>query len=89
MQLYNNGLYATYMHLSSIESGIDIGENIAGGVIIGKVGDTGTYSSGLHLHFSLGTSDLLWVDRTAPINDVYTWSSAQIQTFVDPLAYIN
>lgn len=89
IQLYSGGLYATYMHLSSIDGGVVEGTNISGGAIIGKAGDTGTYSSGTHLHLSLGTSNIMWVSKTGPVNDVYTWNSTQIQTFVDPLAYIN
>ncbi len=89
VQLYNNGLYATYMHLSSIDSSVVEGGTVASGAILGKAGNTGTYSTGTHLHLSLGTSNALWVSKTVPINDIYTWNASQIETFLDPLAYIN
>lgn len=45
-----NGLRSFYGHMSAVD--VRVGQTVAGGAVIGKVGSTG-YSTGPHLHFEI------------------------------------
>ncbi len=64
---HGDGLGTVYMHLQSL--GVEQGETVTAGQIIGTVGRSGTTSSGPHLHieFRVGTDR---IDPTKPLADV-------------------
>jgi murein DD-endopeptidase MepM/ murein hydrolase activator NlpD len=66
-----DGMYSGYSHLSAIHVGD--GESVSRGQIVANVGNTGTCTTGPHLHLTLG-------DHLESYNDRIT---------VDPLAYID
>ncbi|MCC6750165.1 MAG: M23 family metallopeptidase [Deltaproteobacteria bacterium] len=51
MLRHDNGLVSCYMHLS--EKRVQVGERVAAGQLLGRVGRTGIKSSDPHLHFEL------------------------------------
>lgn len=59
----NDGLYAGYYHLNSID--VEMGQEVKAGGTIGTVGDTGA-SDGAHLHLEI--SDRVWAPSTAGTN---------------------
>jgi hypothetical protein len=50
---HQNGYYTFYCHLSSV----NVSGHVKRGQSIGKAGNTGSSSGGVHLHFALSTSD--------------------------------
>lgn len=96
LQLNAGQYYATYMHLSSYANGLAVNDVLSENEVIAHVGNSGTSSeanglpNGYHLHFSLATSDLLYVYNTTTANaNVLNWDDEQINDFLDPLAYFN
>jgi hypothetical protein len=60
---HGDGLVTRYAHLSGIADGLEVGQQIAQGQVIGTVGNSGTPESlynpegGLHLHFEIWLDD--------------------------------
>ena len=60
---HGDGIVTRYAHLSSVETGLKVGDTIAAGTVIAKVGDSGTPESlsnpgsEVHLHFELRVGD--------------------------------
>jgi Peptidase family M23 len=46
-----------YIHLDSIRADLSEGDRVKGGELIGRLGSTGIFSTGPHLHFSLSLRD--------------------------------
>jgi hypothetical protein len=46
-----------YIHLDSIRDDLTVGDRVKSGELIGRLGSTGIYSTGPHLHFSLSLRD--------------------------------
>lgn len=46
-------VYTSYMHLDSIAAGLEVGDEVQPGDILGTLGRTGIRNSAAHLHFSL------------------------------------
>ncbi len=65
----NEILHFSYSHLNQIASGIDVGDEIKKGQIIGYMGDTGT-AAGIHLHFQ---GDL----STAPFSPYWPFTNTE------------
>lgn len=67
---HGNGVMTSYNHLSSIDSGIRIGEKVKKGDVIGKVGNSGLMgeaknnNEGVHLHLEI------WIDGEFLGNDM-------------------
>ena len=55
------GIYSGYAHLSDID--VEVGQRIAGGQVIGRVGNSGR-SSGAHLHWEI-VGQGIWLDGLA------------------------
>lgn len=87
VQLYSQNLrlFATYMHLKSTHLQKD--DVVGAGDTIGKSGNSGTNDP--HMHFSLATSDILAAGRNYVSDSIIDWTAADIEMFVDPLAYIH
>ena len=49
---HNNGYYSLYGHMQKFAAGIQVGQTVARGQIIGYIGSTGK-STGAHLHFEV------------------------------------
>ena len=60
---HGDGLITRYAHLSGIADGLEVGDDVAQGQVIGTVGNSGTPRSlydaegGLHLHFEIWLDD--------------------------------
>lgn len=52
---HGNGLYTGYAHLASIASGVNVGDRVRAGELLGKMGTTGAASRAIHLHFEART----------------------------------
>ncbi len=50
---HDNAIRTRYMHLNSIDEGVQPGMRVDAGTTIGAVGNTGTSSHGAHLHFEV------------------------------------
>ncbi len=50
---HDDGTLTAYMHLDDIADGLDVGDVVEAGQMIGTLGATAVYSSAPHLHFSL------------------------------------
>lgn len=57
---------AVYAHLSALASGVRVGSKVKAGQVIGYVGNTGTNSSGPHLHFEIQNVRNGWGHHTDP-----------------------
>lgn len=62
----DNGLYAVYAHMKSINSRLKQGDKIEEGEIIGIMGNTGL-SFGVHLHFELREKPFAGAKSIEPI----------------------
>ena len=49
---HNNGYYTLYAHMNKFAEGLQVGQTVARGQVIGYVGSTG-YSTGPHIHFEV------------------------------------
>ena len=50
---YENGWKSTFLHMEYIEEGITEGMSVTENTIVGKMGDTGDWSTGAHLHWKI------------------------------------
>jgi hypothetical protein len=50
---HDDGTLTAYMHLDDIVDGLEVGDHVDGGQMIGTLGATAVYASAPHLHFSL------------------------------------
>jgi murein DD-endopeptidase MepM/ murein hydrolase activator NlpD len=50
---HEDGTLTAYMHLDTIEPGLEVGDHVDGGQQIGTLGATAVYSAAPHCHFSL------------------------------------
>jgi murein DD-endopeptidase MepM/ murein hydrolase activator NlpD len=50
---HDDGTLTAYMHLDDIAEGLDVGDFVEAGQMIGTLGATAVYSAAPHLHFSL------------------------------------
>ena len=50
---HEDGTLTAYMHLDDIADGLDVGDRVEAGQMIGTLGATAVYASAPHLHFSL------------------------------------
>jgi murein DD-endopeptidase MepM/ murein hydrolase activator NlpD len=50
---HDDGTLTAYMHLDDIVDGLEVGDHVDGGQMIGTLGATACYASAPHLHFSL------------------------------------
>ena len=85
---HQNGLVATYAHLSTIK--VSAGQKVSPGEIIGYSGNTG-YSTGPHLHVSVYAATAVKVQSLpskACGGNTYTLPVSAINAYLDPLAYI-
>jgi murein DD-endopeptidase MepM/ murein hydrolase activator NlpD len=48
-----DGVFTAYMHLDDIAEGIDVGDEVQPGQMVGTLGKSGVVNAGEHLHFSL------------------------------------
>lgn len=53
---HGKGVYTRYAHLARIRAGIDVGDNVSRGDILGPIGQTGA-TQALHLHLEVLTGD--------------------------------
>ena len=85
---FNNGLAATYGHLSLIKVGQ--GDKVYAGQVIGYSGNTG-YTTGPHLHISVYAANAVEV-KTMPSKAcggrIYTLPIAPINGYLDPMVYL-
>lgn len=73
---HGNGNITDYHHLSEISVSTDSGKNfVKQGQVIGKVGNTGTWTTGPHLHFGIRVND----------KEPLVWSRDK---YVDPRPYL-
>lgn len=85
---FNNGLAATYGHLSLIKVGE--GDRVYAGQVIGYSGNTG-YSTGPHLHVSVYAANAVQVKNMpskACGGRIYTLPVAPINAYLDPMVYL-
>lgn len=52
---HSNGKYTFYCHLSATD--VTNGQSVNRGAVVGRMGSTGSKSSGVHLHFALSKTD--------------------------------
>jgi murein DD-endopeptidase MepM/ murein hydrolase activator NlpD len=50
---HDDGTLTAYMHLDDIAEGLEVGDHVDGGQLIGTLGATAVFSAAPHLHFSL------------------------------------
>ncbi len=84
---YDNGLAATYGHLSVIS--VSKGQQVMTGDTVGYSGSTG-YSTGPHLHISAYAADAVQVqDRPSATcgGRTYTMPIAPVDAYLDPMLY--
>lgn len=84
---FDNGLAATYAHLSVIST--SKGQQVSTGDVIGYSGNTG-YSTGPHLHISAYAADAVnVVDRPSATcgGRIYTMPIAPVDGYLDPMVY--
>lgn len=53
--------FSSYAHLQSGSMGLSLGDTVARGQVVGRVGNTGQ-SYGAHLHFTIQTADRTFID---------------------------
>tara|TARA_R110002096_G_scaffold361075_3_gene554132 strand:- start:22286 stop:24871 length:2586 start_codon:yes stop_codon:yes gene_type:complete len=54
---HRSGFKSFYMHLDSVELGLEVGATVAAGAILGTLGRSGIQHSEPHLHFALSKED--------------------------------
>lgn len=84
---YNNGLSATYGHLSVIST--SQGQKVATGDVLGLSGNSG-YSTGPHLHISIYAADSVQVQNRPSAScggRTYTMPIAPTEAYLDPMLY--
>lgn len=84
---FDNGLSATYGHLSVISA--QEGQRVSAGDIVGYTGNTG-YSTGPHLHISVYASDAVSVQQrpsSACGGKIYRMPIAPVEAYLDPMMY--
>jgi murein DD-endopeptidase MepM/ murein hydrolase activator NlpD len=52
---HNNGMYTFYCHLSAVD--VKDGQQVERGHVVGRMGNTGGKSTGVHLHFALSKTN--------------------------------
>jgi murein DD-endopeptidase MepM/ murein hydrolase activator NlpD len=87
---HDNGLTSLYAHLSVI--GVDPGDRVATGDIIGNTGNTG-YSTGPHLHYTLYASEGVQVVPFTNVRSTTSCAGAVTPTappdaYLDPMDYL-
>jgi len=71
-----HGVYAHYNHLQPGSIGVQKGEHVKTGQLLGKLGNSGN-STGPHLHFGLSSgSESLTSDSLPFVFDRYTWAGS-------------
>lgn len=50
---HDDGTLTAYMHLDDVREGLEVGDRVAGGELVGTLGATAVYAAPPHLHFSL------------------------------------
>jgi murein DD-endopeptidase MepM/ murein hydrolase activator NlpD len=48
-----DGVFTSYMHLDDIAEGLDVGDEVEPGQMVGTLGKSGIVNAGEHLHFAL------------------------------------
>ncbi|MEI6553591.1 MAG: peptidoglycan DD-metalloendopeptidase family protein [bacterium] len=85
---FNNGLAATYGHLSVIS--VTEGQKVAQGDIIGYSGNTG-YSTGPHLHISMYDAGAVSAQTRPSVScggKIYRMPIAPVAAYLDPMLYL-
>lgn len=54
---HGDGVYTRYAHLKRFGPGVTEGSNVAAGQVLGPIGDSGAYTSVVHLHYEILTGD--------------------------------
>lgn len=54
---HEDGTLTAYMHLDTIADGLNVGDRVEAGQVVGVLGATATYRAPAHLHFSLELPD--------------------------------
>lgn len=61
---YNNKkIYVTFQHMQAVSS-YNVYDTVKPGAILGKVGSTGSSSTGPHLHINIRTDDSVWTNNS-------------------------
>lgn len=90
-----DGRYYLYAHLSSVQTGIRTGAQVAAGAVLGRVGNTGYGSPGHrdefppHLHFGIESAGGTWVNPYPTLVRLYriaVTETTRSQTLLDRLA---
>lgn len=85
---FNNGLAATYGHLSVIS--VVEGQKVSAGEIIGYSGNTG-YSTGPHLHISVYDASVVSAQTRPSVScggKIYRMPIAPVGAYLDPMVYL-
>lgn len=85
---HENGLAATYAHLSLIK--VSAGQKVKRGQVIGYSGNSG-YTTGPHLHLSVYARQGVNIETRpskACVGRTYTLPLAPIEAYLDPLEYL-
>ena len=85
---FNNGLAATYGHLSVIS--VTEGQRVAQGDIIGYSGNTG-YTTGPHLHISMYDASVVSAQTRPSVScggKIYRMPIAPVAAYLDPMLYL-
>ena len=85
---FNNGLAATYGHMSVIS--VVEGQKVSAGEIIGYSGNTG-YSTGPHLHISVYDASVVSAQNRPSVScggKIYRMPIAPVGAYLDPMLYL-
>jgi murein DD-endopeptidase MepM/ murein hydrolase activator NlpD len=85
---FNNGLAATYGHMSVIS--VTEGQKVSAGEIIGYSGNTG-YSTGPHLHISVYDASVVSAQTRPSVScggKIYRMPIAPVGAYLDPMLYL-
>lgn len=85
---FNNGLAATYGHMSVIS--VVEGQKVSAGEIIGYSGNTG-YSTGPHLHISVYDASVVSAQTRPSVScggKIYRMPIAPVGAYLDPMVYL-